>query len=150
MARNNFALTTSVEVAAAVGSFKTVLQLVAATNSLVAVQGVDLSFDGTSNTAEPVQWEIVRQTTAGTMTSRTPLKTKDTSTALTSTGQENATAEPTPTDILACGHIHPQAGMLYVLPLPDGEVEMATATRLGLRINAPAAVNCRARIHGEE
>jgi len=150
MARNNFAQTTSVEVAAAVGSFKTILQLLAATNTIVAVQGVDLSFDGVSNTAEPVQWEVVRQTTTGTMSARNPLKTKDTSTALTTTGQENASAEPTTTDILACGHIHPQAGMLYVLPLPDGEVEMASATRLGLRINAPAAVNCRARFHGEE
>lgn len=149
MARNGFAQTTSVEVAAAVGSFKTVLQLLAG-SAIVAVQGVDLSFDGISNTAEPVQWEILRQTTAGTASARNPLKTKDTTTALLVTGTENASAEPTPSDILACGHIHPQAGILYPLPLPDGEIEIPGAGRLGLRINAPAAVNCRARFHGEE
>jgi hypothetical protein len=150
MARNHFALTTSGEIAAAVGAFKTVLQLVAPSGIIVAVQECLLSFDGVSNTGEPVQWELLRQTTAGTMTARNPLKTKDTSTAVQATGQENATAEPTAGDILACGHLHPQAGMLYPLPLPDGELELAGGGRLGLRINAPAAVNCRATIKGEE
>jgi len=152
MARNNANLTTSVEVAAAVAAFKTILQWVAPAGIIVAIQGVDLSFDGVSNTGEPVQWELIRQTTAGTGgTARNPLKTKDTSTALQSTGLENiVTTEPTAGDILAAGHIHPQAGMLNPLPLPDGEIEIAGAGRLGLRINAPAAVNCRATMRGEE
>jgi hypothetical protein len=150
VARNNFSLVTSVEVAAAVAAFKTILQLVAPAGIILAVQEVLLSFDGVSNTAEPVQWELVRQTTAGTMTGRTPLKTKDTSTALQATGQENATVEPTLGDILCAGHIHPQTGAIYPLPLPDGEIELAGAGRLGLRINAPAAVNCRATLKGEE
>lgn len=150
MARNHFSLTTSGEIAAAVGTFKTILQLVAPAGIILAVQEILLSFDGISNTAEPVQWEILRQTTAGTMTARSPLKIKDTSTALQATGQENATVEPTAGDILKAGHIHPQAGALYPLPLPDGEVELPGGGRLGLRINAPAAVNCRATIGGEE
>lgn len=151
MSRNGWAQTTSVEIAAAPAAFKTILQILAG-GAIVAVQGVDLSFDGISNTAEPIQWEVVRQTTAGTGgNARNPLKTKDTSTALLVTGLEDIdSGEPTTTDILACGHIHPQAGILYTLPLPDSEIEVPGAGRLGLRINAPAAVNCRARLYGEE
>lgn len=151
MARNNFAQTTSVEIAASVGAFKTILQLLTASNVIVAIQQVLVSFDGISNTAEPVQVELLRQTTAGTGGSaRNPLKTKDTSTALSTTGLEGITSEPTSGDILVAVHIHPQAGMIYPLPLPDGEIEIPSAARLGLRINAPAAVNCRATIMGEE
>jgi hypothetical protein len=149
-ARNNFSLTTSTVVAAAVAAFKTVLQLVAPTGVIVAVQEIMISFDGTSNTASPVQVEVLRQTTAGTATARAPLKTKDTTTAIGSTGQENFTVEPTASDILVSLEIHPQAGVVYPVPLPDGEIELASATRLGLRINAVAAVNCKATIKAEE
>jgi hypothetical protein len=150
MARNAFAHTTSTEIALVAATAKTVLQLVAATGVIVAVQGLTVSFDGISNTAEPVQVVLERQTTAGTMSARNPLKTKDTSTALQLTGQENASAEPTSGDRLHVFHIHPQAGVAMPLPLPDGEIEIPGGGRLGLKITAPANVNCHATIIGEE
>jgi hypothetical protein len=153
MARNNFALTTPSALAMPAATAKTVLQLVAPAGTIVAVQGVDISFDGTSNTATPVVIQLFRQTTAGAgMTARAPLKTKDTSTALGSTGQfgSGTTTEPTNGDLLKTFHIHPQAGVVYPLPLPDGEIELPGGGRLGLVVTAPAAVNCLATIYGEE
>lgn len=150
MARNYFSLATPAEVALVAATAKTVLQVVSASNVIVAIQEVMVTFDGVSNTAEPAVIKILRQTTAGTMTSTTPLKTKDRSTALSTTGQRNASAEPTAGDILAMFHVHPQAGVIHSLSLPDGEIEMAGGTRLGIEITAPANVNCLATIKGEE
>lgn len=147
MARNGFALTTSAEIALSAATAKTVLQLVAPANTILVVKEITVGFDGISNTAAPVQVILERQTTAGTMTSRTPLKTKDTSTALAATGQENASAEPTGGDRLLAMEIHPQAGAVIV---PDGEIEVAGGARVGLVLTAPAGVNCHATIRGEE
>lgn len=150
MARQFITLTTSAEVALTGATAKTVLQLVAASGVRVAVQTVTISFDGTSNTAEPTVIQVRRQTTAGTATSRAPLKKdNDVSTAIQATGQENFTAEPTDSDIVLTYHIHPQAGAQYPLPLP-GEIVMAGGGRLGIKITAPANVNCLATIEAEE
>ena len=149
MSRNFGALTTSAEVALVAATTKTVLQLIAPANTSLAVIGFEVSFDGVSNTAEPVIIQILRQTTAGTVTARTPLKTKDKSTALQSTGSENASVEPTAGDVLKTFHVHPRAGVLYPFNI-DNEIEIAGGGRLGLKLTAPAAVNCLATINFEE
>lgn len=150
MARNAFAITTSAEVALSAATEKTILQIVAPTNTILAIQGFDISFDGISNTAEPVMVKLVRTTTAGTGTSRTPLATKDRSTALAATGTENHTVEGTNGNIVRIFHVHPQAGALNPFPLTDAEVEVPGAGRLALKVTAPATVNCLATIYGEE
>lgn len=149
MARNGFTLITPAEVALSAATVKTVAQVIAATNVIAAVTGLEITFDGISNTEAPVNVEILRQTTAGTMTSQTPKKTKDTSTALGVTGSYNATAEPTAGDILKVFHIHPQAGVTMPLQL-ENEIEIPGGGRLGVRVTAPAAVNCLLTITGEE
>lgn len=150
MARNFFTQTTSVEVALVAATAKTVLHLLAGTNVRFVIQAVTLSFDGTSNTAEPVLVRLVRQTTAPTGTTRNPLKKdSDISTALLVTGLENVSVEPTDSDIMLTYHIHPQAGAQYPLPLP-GEIIIPTVARIGLKLTAPAGVNCLATIEGEE
>src|SRR5438067_1296581 len=149
MARNFFTHTTSAEFALTAATAKTVLQLLAATGVRLAIQAITLTFDGTSNTAEPVNLRLVRQTGAGTATSRAPQK-KDTdiASALQVTGQENFTVEPTSDDaIVLTFHIHPQAGVQYPLPLP-GEIIVPGAGRLGVKITAPANVNCLVTIEG--
>ncbi|MGH7393661.1 MAG: hypothetical protein ACREM3_30030 [Candidatus Rokuibacteriota bacterium] len=150
MARNNFSLTTSAELALSAGVAKTILQLVPSASVLVALQQICLSFDGISSTAEPIKCDILRQTTGGTMSSRTPFKTKDHATGLVTQGQENATVEPAAGNLLMTWHIHPQAGVIYSLPLPDGEIEIPGGERLGLRLTAPANVNCLATLMAEE
>lgn len=149
MARNFFTHVTASEVALVAATAKTVAQIVAPTNQSLAIHGISVTFDGTSNTAEPAIVEVLRQTTAGTMTARNPLKTKDTSTALQATGQVNATAEPTAGDVLRAFHIHPQAGAVIPLPL-EREIVVAGGGRLGIRITAPANVNCLTTMDGEE
>jgi hypothetical protein len=155
-ARNFFAQTTSVRIGTVAAAFKTILQLLGGTNVITVVQWAEIGFFGTSNTAEPANVEILRQTSAGTGGSpRNPLKTKDTSTSLLVTGQEGPasgawTTEPTAGDILKACPIHPQSGFVYPLPLPDGEVEMPSAGRLGLRVNIAAAVDVRVGWGGEE
>ncbi len=152
MARNYFTQTTSAKFAAGVGADKTILQLLAGTGVRSAIQAITVAFDGTSNTAQPVLVKLIRQTTAGVGgTARNPVqKDSDIATALLATGLENiVTTEPTPGAIVLEFLIHPQAGQQYPLPLP-GEVIVPGAARVGVIINAPAAVNCTVMIEGEE
>lgn len=149
MARNNFAQTTSVAVALVAATEKTLLQLNNASNIILAVTGADVTFDGTSNSAVPVVVKLIKVSTAGTGTARNPLKTKDTSTTLQVTGTENHSAEGTNGNIMRIYHVHPQAGVVYQLPMRD-EIELASAERIALKVTAPAAVNALGTIHGEE
>lgn len=149
MARNHATLTAPSAIALAAGVAKTVMQLTAPANVIDVVHGIDVTFDGTSSSAVPTIIKIVRQTTAGTMTAQAPKKTKDTSTALGSTGAINATAEPTEGDVLLTFHVHPQAGVLMPLPL-ENEIEVPGGQRLGIVVIAPAAVNCLPSMKIEE
>lgn len=149
MARNHFTVCNSSKFALDTNAH-TVLQVISGTNCITCLQMIEVTFDGTSNNATPVQIDLLRQTTAGTMSALTPRKTKDTSTSLQATAQEKATAEPTPSDLIHSWFIHPQAGVIHELTLPDGEIELPSAARLGLRVTAPAAVNVLATLRCEE
>ncbi len=135
------------EIALTAATAKTVIQLVAAANHRVIMTGWGVFFDGTAPTAEPVQVEIVRETTAGTMSALTPTKgnSADDET-LQTTAQHTATVEPTVTDTIDAIEVHPQQGYEKVdcyFPIPGG-------TRIGIRCTAPAAVNVRAKFFFEE
>jgi hypothetical protein len=84
-------------------STKTLLQLVAASNHAILIDEWSISFDGTSNTAQPIRVDVLRQTTAGTMgIGASTIKFDPDSPAETiqTTRQDTATAEPTAGDIL--------------------------------------------------
>lgn len=135
-------VTTEGEIALTAATAKTVLQLVAPTNQRLHLKGFGISFDGTSSSAEPVQVDILKQTTAGTMSSATPVKDGDPgSETLQATAQKNATSEPTAGDVLRRYEIHPQGGG-YERVFEPGELCIPGGTRLGLRATAPANVNC--------
>jgi hypothetical protein len=129
------------EVALSAGVAKTVLQVVAATNHRVLIEAFNISFDGVSPTAEPVLVEVVRQTTAGTMSALTPVKlnTADDET-LQATAQHTATVEPTTTDVLFRQDIHPQTGWKEFRPLGK-EWVVPGGARIAVRCTAPASVN---------
>lgn len=151
MARNRWKQVMSQKRAVNVGAIYTALQILAPAGIREAITGISISFDGTSNVAQPVLVECYIMTTAGTMTANNPVKLdQDLGTGLQITGQEHATAEPTKTTRLASWLVHPQSGMPIPLPLPDGEIILAAATRFGLTTTAPAAVNVVAEIQGEE
>ncbi len=151
MARLPVVATTEGEVALAAATAKTVLQIVAATNTRIAVKGFSISFDGVSATAEPVQVDIVKQTDAGTSSAGTPVKEQLGlgSETIQTTSRKTITVEPTTTDVLRRYEVHPQSGREVRFGLDD-EIILAGGTRLGIRCTAPATVNCVAHISVEE
>lgn len=141
---------TTAEIALTAAAAKTVLQLVAAANHRVKLLGWSAMFDGTSTTAEPVQYRVLRQTTAGTMTALTPTKRDDSiADTLLTTAQHTATAEPTAGDLLEAGEIHPQGGYEVFYPFGQ-EIIVGGGDRVGLELTAPAGVNVRAKFIFEE
>jgi hypothetical protein len=129
---------------------KTLLQIVAPANQRLAVKGYAVSFDGIAGDAEPVVVDVLRQTTAGTMSALTPAKDDGLGTeTIQSTAQHTATAEPTAGSILRSDNIHPQTGVEFRFAF-DEELLVPGGGRLGLRVTAAANVNAFARFLYEE
>lgn len=150
MAAFHGSVTTSADVALVAATAKTVLQLVAASNHRVRVPRWGVAFEGTTTTAEPVLVRLLRQTTAGTMSAATPVKTDDSlGETLQTTAQYNASAEPTAGDVLFTWKVHPQTAYekVYVM---GTEVIIGGGDRLGIECTAPANVDCRAFFDFEE
>jgi hypothetical protein len=129
---------------------KSVIRLKAPTNQRVKVLGYGFYFDGTSNSAQPVQIQIGRISADGTFTAETPLPNEP---ELTETFQTvvgiNASAEPTYSGYLKTWTIHPQLGYEYLAPLGQ-EIIINGGGLLGFVVNAPAAVDVRGYVMFEE
>lgn len=136
---------TTAEIALSAATAKTVLQVTAPTNQRLQLKRWGIFFDGVSSTAEPVQVRLLRQSSAGTMTSLTPVLLSAGSETVQATAQHTATAEPTAGNVLDVAEVHPQGGYEVVLPF-DQMIEIAGGTRLGVEATAPAGVNCRAKM----
>lgn len=151
MARLRAAVTTEGEIALSAATAKTILQLVAAANHKVAVKGFSVSFDGTSVTAEPVQVDLIRQTSAGSGgTAATPYAEDTSSETVQTTAVKGCTSEPTGTTIILRRYdVHPQTGF-EVRFNSDDEIVLAGGGRLGIRCTAPATVNALAHFSFEE
>lgn len=141
------ALTQEVALTAAVA--RTVLQIAAPANQRVRVERIGVFFDGTSATAEPVQVEVVRQTTAGTMSALAPKATQPASESIQTQAQHSATIEPTAADVVDAVEVHPQTGYEVVYPFGQ-EIIVPGGGRLGIVCTATAAVNVRAKLGFEE
>lgn len=137
------------EVALAAATAKTVVQVTAPTNQRLKIKGWGVFFDSTSPTAEPVQVRLLRQTTAGTMSSLTPVKLVAGSETVQTTAQHTATAEPTAGDVLDAIEVHPQSGYEKIIPM-DVPIDVPGGGRVGIECTAPAVVNVRAKIIFEE
>jgi hypothetical protein len=129
---------------------KSVIRLKAPTNQRVKVLGYGFYFDGTSNSAQPVQIQIGRISADGTFTAETPLPNEP---ELTETFQTvvgiNASAEPTYSGYLKTWTVHPQLGYEYLAPLGQ-EIIINGGGLLGFVVNAPAAVDVRGYVMFEE
>jgi hypothetical protein len=129
---------------------KTVIQLVTGATRKIWVKEVAIGFKSVTATDVPVLVQLVRQSTAGTMSAVTPNPDVEGHPAAISTAQENATAEPTSGAVVKEWLITPIGGQLvYQLPLGD-EIEMAVSSKLGLLVTAPQAESCRAYIKFNE
>lgn len=151
MANLNCSVTTEGEIGLVANTAKTILQLVAPTNQRLDLRSVAVAFDGVSTTSEPVTVEILRQTTAGTMSAATPVKDSAGSEAVQATALKTATVEPTAGDILRRYEIHPQDGLERVFD--KREIEIPGGTRIAIRCTVPsggAAINATGHFTWEE
>lgn len=139
----------------AIANGKTILQVVAASNHRVKVQGWGISIKGTSATDPPVLVQVLRQTTAGTMTAGSAgtdisLKNKADDETIQTTVQKNATAEPTSGDIIESFEVHPQTGYRVFYPMGQ-EVIIPGGGRLGFKVtSATLTYSCTVECDMEE
>lgn len=123
----------------------TALQIVAAASHRVYVKKIDVSFKGIVVTDAPIFVRIVKQTTAGTMTSLTMYKgnASDDET-LQTTAQHTSTVAPTTTDLLDSGEIHPQTARRF------GPFWIPGGGRIGVEITAGVSTSVIVSASGEE
>ena len=133
------------------GTPQTVCRVKAPTNQRVRVLGYGFFFDGTSNSAQPVQVQIGRISADGTFTAADSAAQRggvDRDVPDSAVGV-NASAEPTYSNYLKTLTVHPQLGYEYLAPLGQ-EIVIKGGGMLGFVINAPAAVNVRGYVMFEE
>lgn len=146
MAGTKGTLTTSAAFSTGTAVNKSILQLSAPASVAVVVSRASISFDGNSPTANKILVQILRSMTGGTATSRSVDKINASdSESLTSTGKENFSVEPSSGTVVFEELVHPQGG--YTAP---ESIKIKAGETLTFRVNAPAAVNCRARFIFEE
>lgn len=149
MAGNRFKISSEGTAIALVSATpKTVLGVNAAANIRLKLKRWGIYFDGASPTAVPVIVELLRHTTAGTSTTATPRNINQSETVQATAGK-NYSAEPTAGDILENKEIHPQQGYETIYP-EGGEIQVGGGTRLSIKANAPAGVNCVVEMEFEE
>jgi len=153
MARLRFVLPTTAEVSLTT-SLKTVLTLFNAADRRLAIRGFGIAFDGVSTTAGAAEVLLVIHSSSGTFTGSTLVKdVRGTTEALNTSGQFNASAEPSTTGaahaVLRSYEVNPLTGYERAFA-QDEEIELAGGERFGLQVRASLAVNCHAFINAEE
>lgn len=128
-----------------------VLQVRSQTNQRIKVLGFSVAFNGTSATAEPVAVTLQRQSTDGTMATVSSRKIVNGATeTLTSVVAKNSTTLPTADgDPIFDTYVHPQGGLTVNFPAGE-EPQIGSGGKLGLVVEAPATVSCRATMIIEE
>jgi hypothetical protein len=149
MARLRFALATTAEVALTT-SLKTVASLTNTADRRVAIRGFSVAFDGVSSTAGCAEVQLVIHSSSGTFSAATLAKdVRGTTEALNTSGNFNASAEPSVTTIIRSYNVNAMTGYERAFA-QDEEIELAGGDRFGLLIRASSAVNCHAMIAAEE
>jgi hypothetical protein len=136
---------------ATISGTKTLMQVIAPTNQRLVVRRWGVFFDGVSVTQEPIQVELVRQTTAGTPGTAAAAGKLLVAGSETPQGTfaSNYSAEPTTTDVLDVAEVHPQTGYEAAVQF-EGPIEIPGGGRLGMRCIATVVVNARCKIIWEE
>jgi hypothetical protein len=155
MAKAGYSAITGADVSLTAATAKTVLGVLAPSSFGLDLIEASVSFDGTTAGFEPVLVEICYATFAtnppGTQsTSVTPVQKYGRTIAhgCTAARSWNAANEPTVLTPFKEVLIHPQAGVVYQIPLgqtPDSDVSDGFA----IRVTAPNAVACRAELDWE-
>lgn len=150
MARTFFNLATSAEVACVSATPKTVASITNAANVRVAVKGWSIAFDGVSSTAGSAIVQLVIHSSSGTFSAATLNRTKrGTTEAIGTSGNFNASAEPSVSAILWSQEINQMTGYERAFA-SDEEIHLAGGERFGILVNVSSSVNCHASIAAEE
>jgi hypothetical protein len=141
------------------GTGLTVLEIVAPTNQRVKVLAYGFYFDGTSNSAVPVQAIIARPSASGTYTSILPVPVEGecTETFQATYNFKNTGTEPIYTapssgasgNILKTFTVHPQLGYEYLAPLGQEDIIKGSGV-FCVQLTAQAGVNVRGYLKVEE
>ncbi len=108
------------------------VQVVASTKPL-RIKEIGISFNGTDSTKEPIQLDILRQTSAGTSSSLTLVENQEIGETALATALQTFSAEPSAGDILRSWYISP-AGTTWAFQWPMGdEIIVGPSGRLGIR-----------------
>ena len=131
-------------------SAKTLLQIIAASNHRVVIKEWSIAFEGTSNSAAPIQVDVLYQSGDGTLSALTLVKAKagDDET-LEVTAKHTSTSEPTPGNVLFSTFVHPQTGRDWQARFSD-EYIIPGGSTLGFRVTAGADVDAIVHVYGEE
>ena len=139
-----YTINTQGDIALSAATAKTILNVINASNSLIRLTEIAVSFDGVSATAEPVTVELCSSTqaTAGTSTSETPAQIRGPTRTVQASGARNYTAEPTTLTAVKRWLVHPQTGLVLRhcetksihQPTRSGGVCAATCAKAGYHI----------------
>lgn len=147
-----YGITTGIQtpVALAAATAKTVIELAAPSTATARVVQASVTFDAATAGAA-VKVEMVRYATTGTGTTYVPLKYNGEGQARAAlcTAKVNDTAEPGTPVPVECWYVQNTGGQFWQLPL-GRECYVPPSTLIGLRVTAPAAVNCAANLAFEE
>jgi len=131
------------DMALAAATPKTVVQIVAAANHGIDLAEVGVGFDGTDNTKEAVEIDLVRQSDAGTGGDALTIvggNDSDGDTFDTTALSDIDSAEPTGTVVVRSWRVHPQTGFVFQ-PSDLAPIHVGAGDRLGLRCTSAAVVN---------
>lgn len=149
MARNRFTGATTAEVACTT-ALKTIASLTNAANIRLAIRGWSINFDGVSSTAGSAEVQLVIHSSSGTFSAMTLSKDlRGTTEAIGTSGNFNASAEPSVSAILRSYEINQMTGYERAFA-PDEEIVLAGGERFGVQVRASSAVNVHAFINAEE
>lgn len=144
--RSGSGATNTTPVALVAATAKTVVAALGSSGDSIGLLRAKVSFDGVTGTAVPALVEIGVITALGTMTSFTPVQNSGVVMASSASAGYNASGEPTYTRIIDSFYV-PVFNGLYEAWYPLGEEPNAIGSQgFGIRVTAPAAVNCLASL----
>lgn len=143
-----FAIVSGGAIGLTAATAKTVAGIKAATNDIITLVKVEVSFDGVTASAVPVLIEVGTSTFAtnapGTAsTSVTPASTRGRQATAMATAAKTWTTEPTVMVVLEEFLLTPNGGTYIADGVPAREIESPISGGLVVRLTAPAAVNVR-------
>ena len=133
-------------VALVAATAKTVLNIASPATIRMRVTGIQISFDGVTAGNAPVLVELLRQTSAGTVTAVTPAATDPAAPAALGTAGKNASAEPTGPTVIKTFRLSPNGGTAFVPLVGADMITVPVSGFFGIRCTAANNVNCNAEI----